>query len=162
MERMGFVMRKATKTAKKLPPNLEELKESYDIFDGTENMIAADLIVNSGQTLTGVRMVPVMNDWTMTTRGSKQVTVIVLGDKRDTFLAFPFLNWLIAKKLHQCVVQKLLLYKFRNNRLHCLGLQPNRPYFRHGIKSRENIFTGRYFRWKIFSRKIFSREDIFA
>ena len=34
MQRMGFVMRKATKTAKKLPPNSEELKESYDIFDG--------------------------------------------------------------------------------------------------------------------------------
>ena len=35
MQRMGFVMRKAAKTAKKLPPNSEEqLKESYDIFDG--------------------------------------------------------------------------------------------------------------------------------
>ena len=33
MQRMGFVMRKAAKTAKKLPPNSEELKESYDIFD---------------------------------------------------------------------------------------------------------------------------------
>ena len=34
MQRMGFAMRKATKTSKKLPPNSEELKESYDIFDG--------------------------------------------------------------------------------------------------------------------------------
>ena len=34
MQRMGFMMRKATKTAKKLPPNSEELKESHDIFDG--------------------------------------------------------------------------------------------------------------------------------
>ena len=34
MQRMGFVMGKATKTAKKLPPNSEELNESYDIFDG--------------------------------------------------------------------------------------------------------------------------------
>ena len=33
MQRMGFVMRKATKTAKKLPPNSEELEESYDILD---------------------------------------------------------------------------------------------------------------------------------
>ena len=33
MQRMGFVMRKAPKTAKKLPPHSEELKESYDIFD---------------------------------------------------------------------------------------------------------------------------------
>ena len=34
MEHMGFVMTKATKTAKKLPSNSEELKISYDIFDG--------------------------------------------------------------------------------------------------------------------------------
>ena len=35
MQRMGFVMGKAAKTAKKLPPNSEELlKASYDIFDG--------------------------------------------------------------------------------------------------------------------------------
>ena len=34
MERMGFGMTKDTKTAKKLPPNWEELKESYDIFNG--------------------------------------------------------------------------------------------------------------------------------
>ena len=35
IQRMGFVMRNATKTAKKLSPNSEELKESYDIFDGS-------------------------------------------------------------------------------------------------------------------------------
>ena len=34
MQRMGFVMRKAAKTAKKLPPHSEELTESYDIFNG--------------------------------------------------------------------------------------------------------------------------------
>ena len=34
MQHMGFVMRKAAKTTKKLPSNSEELKESYDIFDG--------------------------------------------------------------------------------------------------------------------------------
>ena len=40
-------------------------------------------------------MVPV-NDWTMTTRGSKRVSVTGLGDKRDTFFSnkCPFLNWL--------------------------------------------------------------------
>ena len=32
MERMGFVMTNDTKPAKMLPPNSEELKESYDIF----------------------------------------------------------------------------------------------------------------------------------
>ena len=35
MERMGFVMRKATKTDnKKLPPNDDDLKQNYKIFDG--------------------------------------------------------------------------------------------------------------------------------
>ena len=34
MERMGFVMTNYTKTAKTLPPNSEELNESYDIFNG--------------------------------------------------------------------------------------------------------------------------------
>ena len=34
MERMGFVMTKDAKAAKMLPPNSEELKESYDIFNG--------------------------------------------------------------------------------------------------------------------------------
>ena len=39
-------------------------------------------------------MVPA-NDWTMTTRGSKRVSVTGLGDKRDTFFSnkCPFLNW---------------------------------------------------------------------
>ena len=34
LQGMGFVMLKAAKMAKKLPSNSEELKESYDIFDG--------------------------------------------------------------------------------------------------------------------------------
>ena len=34
MEHTDFVMTKDTKTAKMLPPNSEELKESYDIFNG--------------------------------------------------------------------------------------------------------------------------------
>ena len=42
-------------------------------------------------------MVPV-NDWTMTTRGSKRVSVTGLGDMRDTFFSnkCPFLNWLLT------------------------------------------------------------------
>ena len=42
-----------------------------------------------------MRMVPV-NDWTMTTGGSKRVSVTGVGDKRDTFFSnkCPFLNWL--------------------------------------------------------------------
>ena len=84
-------MRYSTKTAKKLPPNSEEI---YDIsLAAAENSIPADLIVNWDHT--GVRTVPV-NDWKMTTRGSKQVFATGLGDKRDTFFRnkCPFLNWI--------------------------------------------------------------------
>ena len=42
------MIRKATKTAKKLPTNTEELKESNYNFDGGGNSIPADLIVNCG------------------------------------------------------------------------------------------------------------------
>ena len=73
MEHMGFVMTKDSlrRRQRSCPPNSEELKESYDIFDGGENTIPHDLIVRWDQR--GMRMVPV-NDWT-------------LGDKRDTFSA---------------------------------------------------------------------------
>ena len=54
-----------------------------------ENNIPADLIVNWDQR--GVRMVPV-NDWTMTIRGSKQVSVTFLGDTRDTFFSMSILK----------------------------------------------------------------------
>ena len=58
-----------------------------------DNSIPADLILYWDQR--GMRMVPV-NDRTMTTRGSKRVSVTDLGDKRDTFFSnkCPFLNWL--------------------------------------------------------------------
>ena len=79
MQRMGFVMRKATKTAIKEVAlkfgRARGLKESYDIFDGGG---------------TGIRQAcewwPV-NDCTMTVRGSKQVFSTGLGDKSDTFFS---------------------------------------------------------------------------
>ena len=41
-------------------------------------------------------------DWTMITRGSKQVSVTGVGDKRDTFFSnkiVNFFNWLIYLQL---------------------------------------------------------------
>ena len=57
-----------------------------------DNSIPVDLILNWDQR--GMRMVPV-NDWTMTTRGSKRVSVTGIGE-RDTFFSnkCQFLNWL--------------------------------------------------------------------
>ena len=51
-------------------------------------------------------MVPV-NDWTMTTRGSKHVSVTGLGDKRDTF----FSNMSILKLDFTFTVDFVLLPK---------------------------------------------------
>ena len=63
------------KTAKKMPKNTVSSTVAV-------NSIPADLIVNCDQT--GVRIVPV-TDWTMTTRGSKQVSVTDVGVTRDVF-----------------------------------------------------------------------------
>ena len=52
-------------------------------------------------------MVPV-NDWTMTTRGSKRVSVTGLGDKRDTLFSNkrPFLNWLYTSTVDFLLLPK--------------------------------------------------------
>ena len=70
-----------------------------------ENSIPADLIVNWDQR--GMRMVPV-NDWTITTRGSKRVSGTGLGDKRDTFFSnkYPFLNWLYTSTVDFVLLTK--------------------------------------------------------
>ena len=70
-----------------------------------ESSIPADLILNWDQR--GMRMVPV-NDWTMTTRGSKRVSVTGLGDKRDTFFSnkCPFLNWLYTSTVDVVLLPK--------------------------------------------------------
>ena len=78
MQRMGFVMRKA----KKLPPTSEELNERFDMFDGGgeqhssrfDSQLGADRRANGA-----------VNDWIMTTRGSKQIFVTGLDDKRYKF-----------------------------------------------------------------------------
>ena len=70
-----------------------------------ENSIPADLIVNWDQR--GMRMVPV-NDWTVTTRGSKRVSGTGLGDKRDTFSSnkCPFFNWLYTSTVEFVLLTK--------------------------------------------------------
>ena len=72
------------------------------------------------------------------------------------------------------VAQRVITYRLRNNQYrglpHNLGIL---AYIFTGKKSQEHIFSGGYFRGKLFSRedifarryfrgKIFSREDIFA
>ena len=86
MQRMGFVARKATKTAKMLPPNSEEPKESNDIFDGGGEQHSSwfDSQLGSDRRANGARQ-RLHHDHII--RGSKQVLVTGVGDKRDTFFS---------------------------------------------------------------------------
>lgn len=83
MERMGYVKRKGTKAAKKLPPDFDEVKTSFiervrnEVQD---NAIPADLIIAFDQT--GLRIVPHSN-WTMEEKGAKQCSIVGLDDKRE-------------------------------------------------------------------------------
>ena len=77
----GFVKRKGTKAARKLPSDFENVKA--DFLERIENnviehKIPADKIVNRDQT--GLKFIPV-SEWTMAKKGSKQVELFGKGDK---------------------------------------------------------------------------------
>ena len=81
--RRGFVKRKATKAARKLPPDYPDLKLAYlkRIQDEVEaHDIPWDMVFNWDQT--GLKLVPV-SSWTMAKEGSKQVPVVGKEDKRE-------------------------------------------------------------------------------
>ena len=70
-----------------------------------ENSIPADLIVNWDQS--GMRMV-LVNEWNMTTRGSKRVSGTGLGDKKDMFFSnkCQFKNWLYTSTVDFVLLTK--------------------------------------------------------
>ena len=79
MERMSFVKRKGTKTARKLPADFETSHQR--IVDAiTTHNIPPELAINMDQTI--VKIVPT-DDWTMAESGSKQVSITGLDDKRQ-------------------------------------------------------------------------------
>lgn len=81
--RRGYVKRKATKAARKLPADFPELKLAYlrRIWDVVKsNAVPLQLIINWDQT--GVKLVPV-SSWTMAESGSKQIPVVAKDDKRE-------------------------------------------------------------------------------
>ena len=83
LDRMGFIKRKGTKVAKKKSGDLPETKQNlvFKFLDVvTNHQIPADMFVNWDQT--GVRMVPSGN-WTMEKKGSCQVAIAGLDDKRE-------------------------------------------------------------------------------
>ena len=81
--RRGYVKRKATKAARKLPQDFPELKQNFlrRIQEEVKShSIPLELLFNWDQT--GVKLVPV-SSWTMAESGSKQIPVIGLEDKRE-------------------------------------------------------------------------------
>jgi hypothetical protein len=86
LRRMGFVKRKGTKNVKQLPSDFEEIKASF--VEKVSNVVKQHdipdaLVINWDQT--GVQMVP-GGDWTMDERGSQQVPITGLDDKRQITL----------------------------------------------------------------------------
>ncbi|XP_041356072.1 unconventional myosin-Vb-like [Gigantopelta aegis] len=83
LRRLGFVKRKGTKAARKLPADFDRQKEKFIAMVGKTvqtNNISAELVINFDQT--GVKLVPVSN-WTLAEKGAKQVTVVGIDDKHE-------------------------------------------------------------------------------
>ena len=83
MKRMGLVKRKGTKGVKHLPHDFESIKSEYlKRIDSVvkDHNIPDSLIINWDQT--GSNYVPV-NPWTMAEKGSEQVPIAQLDDKRQ-------------------------------------------------------------------------------
>ena len=80
--RNGYVKRKATKAARKLPHDSSDLKQNYlrRIQQVTSYHIPLELLFNWDET--GVKLIPV-SSWTMAESGLKQISVVGLEDKRE-------------------------------------------------------------------------------
>ena len=83
LKRMGYTKRRGTKTARKIPMNFGVIKSGFlnRISNVVHlNKIPSSMIINWDQT--GVHLVP-SSQWTMASRGSKQVKMVALDDKRE-------------------------------------------------------------------------------
>ena len=80
---MRLVKRKATKAARKTPPNFADIKLTFlqrvaEIVH--ESKVSPELVINWDQT--GTKFVPA-SQWTLAKQGVKQVDVTGLDDKRE-------------------------------------------------------------------------------
>ena len=86
LSRLGFVRRKGTKAARKLPSDYEDIKASFlervreAATTSTGSFIPPQLILNFDQT--NAKFVPV-SEWTLEKSGTKQVSIVGLEDKRE-------------------------------------------------------------------------------
>ena len=80
LRRRGYVKRKATNAARKLPPNFNELKAAKIQDEIEQHAILPSIVINWDQT--GSKLVPV-SQWTLAEQGSTQVPVVSKDDKRE-------------------------------------------------------------------------------
>ncbi|VDI04793.1 Hypothetical predicted protein [Mytilus galloprovincialis] len=83
LRRIGFVKRKGTKAARKVPANFDELRVQFLASVSkiiSENNIPEELVMNFDQT--NISIIPCGN-WTMEEEGSKQVEITGLEDKHQ-------------------------------------------------------------------------------
>ena len=83
LSRRGYVKRKATKAARKLPPNFEDLKAAFlqrICSEVEQHAIPPKLVINWDQT--GSKSVPV-SQWTLAEQGITQVPAVGKDDKRE-------------------------------------------------------------------------------
>lgn len=101
----------ATKTARKVPANFLELKSDYlDRIHSyvDEHSIPEVMVINWDQT--NLKLVPVSN-WTLADKGSKQVSIVGLDDKRE-------ITVLLAASMFGSMLPPQILYQGTTDRCH--------------------------------------------
>ena len=111
--RMGLVKRKATKAARKMPPDFADIKLTFlqrvaDIV--RENKVPPELVTNWDQT--GAKFVPA-SQLILAEQGVKQVDVTGLDDKRE-------MTALLACTLSGSLLPPQLIYAGKTTRCHPL------------------------------------------
>lgn len=109
--RHGYVKRKSTRTARKIPADFQDIKSAF-ITRVQEtvrsNNIPLQMVVNFDQT--GTKMVPV-SDWTLEVQGTKQIDMIASDDKREVTV-------LLAVSLSGELLPPQVIYAGKTERCH--------------------------------------------
>ena len=111
LKRLGYVKRKGTKAARKLPVDFEHQKSEFHRIINetvTKYQVPPQLIFNFDQT--GLKIVPVSN-WTLEMEGSKQVDIIGLEDKRE-------ITGLLGSTSDGCLLPPQILYQGKTDQCH--------------------------------------------
>lgn len=111
LERMNFVRRKGTKAARKLPTDFPAIRDEFVNHVRTvicKNVVPPQMFVNFDQT--NAKFVPT-SEYTLDERGSKQVSIIGMEDKRE-------MTVLLACSLSGNLLPPQLLYAGKTTNCH--------------------------------------------